>query len=443
MSDRDEIKFSVVMPTYNREFCICNAIDSVVAQTYQNFELIIVDDGSTDNTETLIHDRYKKFFDSKKFVYKKQKNSGVCAARNKGLSLAKNDWIAYLDSDNTLTPFFLETFKDEIEKNPGFSIFYSQMKRNSGAVIGQELDYGHLIKGNLIDLGTFVHKRTLCEKYGLFDIKLKRLVDWDFILRYTRYEKSYFINKVLLNYVDGDFTRITNSENFVLAEQDIKKKLSHLFYPFYDKLSRKDFIQVFFDTGNGFSELETAMYSNFPVELKPRENLKALRIDPSSFPCIVKDISIRTTNETLSFTTNAYQQQDGLFSFNTNDPQIYVDLPEGEIDTIFFNMEVEQVDQNVFAKIKDLNETIEAQKVTVQEQLQTIQNQNLKLQEMQALAEDFRQQLEQQIQQAELAIQSKQQEINSIYASHSWKITKPLRLMGRIVRKLFRRNASI
>ncbi|BDC96127.1 glycosyltransferase family A protein [Treponema saccharophilum] len=502
MSDRDEIKFSVVMPTYNREFCICNAIASVVAQTYQNFELIIVDDGSTDNTETLIQDRYKEFFKSKKFVYIKQKNSGVCAARNTGLSLAKNDWIAYLDSDNTLPPFFLETFKTEIEKNPDYSIFYSQMKRNTGAVIGQELDYGHLIKGNLIDLGTFVHKRALCEKYGLFDTKLKRLVDWDFILRYTRYEKSYFISKVLLNYVDGDFTRITNSENFVLAEQGIKKKLSHLFYPFYNKICGNDFIQVFFDTGNGFSEFETAIFSTFPIELKSRENLESLRIDPSARHCIVKDISIKSENTDLSFTTNAYMQKNNAYFFNTTDPQIYVDISGHEKSNFFFNMKVFALDETCSAAIAEQNATIAEQNATIAEQNATIAEQNATIAEqnatiaeqnatiaeqnstiaeqnatiaeqnstiaeqnatiaeqnstiaeqnstiaeqsatianLRANATDLQCQLEEQIWQSDLAIQAKQREINSIYASHSWRITKPLRFVTRILRKVLRK----
>ena len=404
MNEGCEIKFSVIMPTYNRNFCICNAIDSLLAQTYENFELIIIDDGSTDNTETLIYDRYRGFFESGKFVYRKQENRGQCAARNTGLSLTKNEWIVYLDSDNTLTPFFLETFKTYIEKNPDYSIFYSQMKRDTGLVIGQELDYGRLINGNLIDLGIFVHKRALCEKYGFFDTKLKRLVDWDLILRYIRYEKSYFINQVLLNYVDGDFSRVTNSENFEEAEQYVKNKLRNIFYPFYDKLCDNDFIQFYFDTGKGFSELETARFSTFPIELKSRENLSSLRVDPSIRCCIVKDISVKTENTDLSFTTNAYMQKNNMYFFNTQDPQIYVDIKGHEKSTFLFDMKVFALDETTSAAIAEQNATIAEQNATIA---------NLR-----ANAADL------------------QSKINSIYASRSWKITKPLRLMGRIARRL-------
>src|SRR5688572_7397445 len=87
---------SIIMPTFNRAHIITDAIKSVLNQTDPNWELLVMDDGSSDNTrqviESLNDDRIRYVF---------QENSGAAAARNRGLSLARGEWVAYLDSDNT------------------------------------------------------------------------------------------------------------------------------------------------------------------------------------------------------------------------------------------------------------------------------------------------------------------------------------------------------
>ena len=95
---------SIIIPTYNREQLLGRAIKSVLAQTYQDFELIIVDDGSTDNTERLV-----KSFNSEKTRYiRHRKNKGPAAARNTGIRSAKGDYIAFQDSDDEWMPEKLE-----------------------------------------------------------------------------------------------------------------------------------------------------------------------------------------------------------------------------------------------------------------------------------------------------------------------------------------------
>ena len=154
-----EIRFSIIMPTFNRAFCIENAIESLLNQTYQNYELIIVDDGSTDGTEKLLKKKYKEYFDNKKFIYKYKKNEGVCKARNVGLKLAHNEWIAYLDTDNQLVPSFLEEFSNIIASNAKTKCFYAQVEYNKERFIGKEFNYEQLCKSNYIDLDVFVHHK--------------------------------------------------------------------------------------------------------------------------------------------------------------------------------------------------------------------------------------------------------------------------------------------
>ena len=155
-------------------------------------------------------------------------------------------------------------------------------------------------------------------------------------------------------------------------------------------LEQSDYIDVFYDTGNGFSEVEKDIFYQFPVTITPKENIRSLRIDPSAHCCIVNDISIKAENTELSFTTNAYMQKNDAYFFNTQDPQIYVDIKGHEKSTFICDMKVFTLDETTSATIANLRANT-----------------------------------------ADL-----QSKINSIYASWSWKITKPLRLVGRMARRL-------
>ena len=111
------MKFSIIVPTYNREKYIIKCIDSVLDQTYDNFEVIIIDDGSTDNTENLV----KKYQD-KRIKYFKNENHGIGYSRNFGINKAKGDYIFFLDSDDYLEENMLEEVLNNI-KNHDILIF--------------------------------------------------------------------------------------------------------------------------------------------------------------------------------------------------------------------------------------------------------------------------------------------------------------------------------
>ena len=97
---------SIVMPAYNCENHVIEAINSVIAQTYQNWELFVIDDGSTDNTFQIINEIGKK--DTRIKPFQNKKNMGVSATRNRGVDLASGDWIAFLDSDDMWEPSKLD-----------------------------------------------------------------------------------------------------------------------------------------------------------------------------------------------------------------------------------------------------------------------------------------------------------------------------------------------
>lgn len=227
-----DIAFSVVMPTRNRANSIERAIQSLLDQTHTNFELIVVDDGSTDDTREILQTKFARELSSRKIIYLSlPKHVGVSAARNIAAFAATNPWIAYLDSDNFVRPYFLETFAQSIVVNPSSRVFYAQLSRlNDGHVTGKPFEWKSLLSGNYIDIGVFVHHRECLDHFGAFDTQLKRLVDWDLILRYTRQYHPLFIPHVLMDYSNGiGPDRISNREPASNAKLRIQKK--HLNLP--------------------------------------------------------------------------------------------------------------------------------------------------------------------------------------------------------------------
>lgn len=183
---------SIITPTYNRGYIIKNAVQSILDQTYKNFELIIIDDGSKDNTELII-----KNYKDKRIRYEKQKNSGQGIARNKGLSLAEGEWIAFLDSDNELFPEHLETIINEIHKDKNIlyvlpmGIRTLELYKNGKQIkfIDDSIDFPKKLTIKDIfmrklhfDLNGFVHNRIFIEEGIRFDPKIKQMEDWEYVL---------------------------------------------------------------------------------------------------------------------------------------------------------------------------------------------------------------------------------------------------------------------
>jgi len=103
---------SVIIPTYNREKFVTLAIDSVINQTFKDYELIVIDDGSTDNTKNVLKQYNAKIH----YIY--QNNSGVSAARNAGIKVARGEWLAFLDSDDEWMPEYLECQMQRAKEEP-------------------------------------------------------------------------------------------------------------------------------------------------------------------------------------------------------------------------------------------------------------------------------------------------------------------------------------
>lgn len=217
------------MPVWNRAGVISPAIQSVLAQTFKDYELLIIDDGSDDDLEQSV-----RLFLSENILYHKRPRLGVSAARNFGLEQARGTHIAYLDSDNTWHPDFLATMYAALNKAPIHHAAYckcNRFKKDATGracldyVLGEEFDFKKLVFGNYIDLNTFVHSKTALGAHVRFDESLKRLTDWDFILKITLLHTPVFVNKILADYNYGfHHNTITCNEDYFEPLIKIKEK---------------------------------------------------------------------------------------------------------------------------------------------------------------------------------------------------------------------------
>jgi glycosyltransferase involved in cell wall biosynthesis len=176
------------MPTYNRGWIIKRAIESILHQKFSDYEVIIVDDGSNDNTENVV-----STFKDSRIRFEKIEHKGVTSARNRGVTLAKGDYISYLDTDNLWHPNFLEVMTKQLT-NPYVLAYCDENmllldgKDLNANIIGRKVrnvDYNpvKLMQTNYIDINSVIHTKTLFKTIGLFDEKLTAYEDWDFFAR--------------------------------------------------------------------------------------------------------------------------------------------------------------------------------------------------------------------------------------------------------------------
>ena len=186
-----KVLISVIIPNYNNAHFLGDAIQSVLNQTYQNFEIILVDDGSNDDSQQVV----SSFGDRVRYIW--QENKGLGGARNTGISAANGEFIGFLDADDQWLPDFLDTMVLLTKENPDAAVFFSNARymddhgRDLPQSVGvpsipPEKIYHALLRANFIIPSTILAKRSVIVEEGLFDQTLKALhgcEDWDLWLR--------------------------------------------------------------------------------------------------------------------------------------------------------------------------------------------------------------------------------------------------------------------
>ena len=206
------MKISVIIPTYNRAEVISRAIKSVQNQTFQPFEIIVIDDGSSDNTRRII----KEQFSYCRYYY--QENKGVSSARNLGIQKAESEWIAFLDSDDEWKPNklisqlpLLEKSKvchsNEIWKRNGKTIPQNKSHQKFGGLIFEQC-----LKKCIIAPSTVVSHKGIFYDVGLFDESIKICEDYEMWLRITAKYKVGFDPKELIIKYGGHSDQLSNAQ---------------------------------------------------------------------------------------------------------------------------------------------------------------------------------------------------------------------------------------
>lgn len=229
---------SVVIPTYNRGDVLGRSIRSVLEQTYSDFEVLVVDDGSSDHTASVVRD----FDDSRVNYLAHEENRGAAAARNTGIRAANGEFIAFQDSDDEWLPRKLEkqmAVFDRVPEEVGvvYSAFYDIAEEETNRVpdtATESIDgdvHERLLEFNFISTQVAVVRRGCFRTVGLFDEDLPRLIDWELWIRLSEQYRFEFIDEPLVKVYRQPDSISEDDSAGVLARDRILEKHRHRFDP--------------------------------------------------------------------------------------------------------------------------------------------------------------------------------------------------------------------
>ena len=189
------IKFSIIIPLYNKGQKVKRSINSVLNQSWKGeFEIIVVDDGSTDESANCV-----KSYNDEHIHYIYKDNGGVSSARNKGLSEAKGEWILFLDADDEIRPGAIMVYQQLMEKYPRAAMLVQRQDLYSGKGLLQKLFFSikssYMTGSPFLSMwlhlcfpcpGNFCFKRDLCGQIGAFDVRMSFWEDYDYTLRVAK-----------------------------------------------------------------------------------------------------------------------------------------------------------------------------------------------------------------------------------------------------------------
>lgn len=207
------MQVSVIIPTYNSARFLAEAIDSVLAQSFKDFEILVIDDGSTDETKAVM----QRYSSPVRYIY--QTNGGVAAARNRGIEESRGKYVAFLDADDAWFEHKLETQLDALTKRADCRACYSaftvadhnmnsigiRLSNREGRAIDDLLSSGNVIGTP----STVLCERPLFEAVGGFDPEMSQCADWDMWVRLASDTEFLYIAEPLVMYRqhDGNMSR--------------------------------------------------------------------------------------------------------------------------------------------------------------------------------------------------------------------------------------------
>ena len=362
-------KVSVVIPCYNHGKYVREAVESVLNQTYQDFEIIIVNDGSTDKfTNNLL-----KNYEIPKTRIIHTDNQGLASARNNGIREAKGEYILPLDADDKIGNEYLEEAVKILDINPGIGIVYSKAK-TFGAVEKEwelpEYSLEKMLLDNIIFCSAFFRKKDW-KKVGGYDPEM--IYGWeDYNFWLSLIERGvlvYKIPKVLFYYRTFEDSMVRSKtkdqkvEMFVKIFQNHRELFGKNIRVLIDKIliDQEYVAQLYIDTGFGFNEKQLLTQTiisherNIAFDLSDYVGIKSLRFDPINDYAVIHINSIVIIDENNSsykidnYDNNALKLDTNNLIFATNDPQIFLlNLPQNKIHKLIINLEFVAIGKDSF-----------------------------------------------------------------------------------------------
>jgi glycosyltransferase involved in cell wall biosynthesis len=282
------VKVSVVIPTYNRAPMVGEAIASALAQTYERLEVIVVDDGSTDDTAERVGRRRDP-----RLRYVRREHAGVSSARNAGIAAATGDLVSFLDSDDLWKPEKIETELAALARHPQAGGVFSDLEKREGATVVPSFMrrtrvFSRLLGGRVFPQGWLLPSRALylcllqeipiktpaltvrrraLERVGAFDERWTSSEDWEFLLRFARRESLVYLDRPLavirvstdslrradqergeltmLRLLAAEHRRLSDPEARRAAAAGIVERAKHLSWYYRDTGRRRDAMRTY------------------------------------------------------------------------------------------------------------------------------------------------------------------------------------------------------
>ena len=220
------IFFSVIVPVYNRSHLLGETIDTILAQRYPHFEIIIVDDGSTENIKKVLDENYNN---EPRVKYFRKQNEERGAARNFGLKQAIGDYAVFFDSDDFMKPDYLETFNEIIIENEGVNLLATKYNYNNNGKIENHPFLQHLaegwydqnlfLKGNILACNYCVRIKDPDLKLFPPERELASMEDWLFLLANLVNKKIFIKDKICVIMRQHDERSMSNNQKVIAARK--------------------------------------------------------------------------------------------------------------------------------------------------------------------------------------------------------------------------------
>lgn len=274
-------KFSIIVPVYNTEDYLARCLDSILSQTYDDYEVIIVNDGSTDNSKNIISDYVKK--NPKNFIQVNKKNGGLSSARNKGIAKASGEYILFVDSDDTIQSGLLKTLNANTKDEPDLIRFQVKEVHENNICMYRELPF-ETVKG---------------------DKAFKKIASYHYVENAWCYAyRKEFYKKNKFSFAEGKFHEDFGLTPLVIMKASKVKSIGYVGYNYmiregsimtsaaYEKVKKKvyDFLFHYKNIVNSLDDTNLRNIDVYKSFLANSVIIKALELNSSDYKIYIKEL---------------------------------------------------------------------------------------------------------------------------------------------------------